>query len=109
MRRFTLNGLINANSIYAEDIFHLDDWEALGEYVYDADVPRHQAFVSPLRNTSVLGTIVRRGEKIKIEQSLKYSYPSAQELWKSAGFQEFDYWHQGQQYGMLIDKPFPPK
>ncbi|GKT85540.1 hypothetical protein Ct61P_03390 [Colletotrichum tofieldiae] len=70
---FILNGLANANEILGEEAFKLSDWEVIGEYVYDEEGGRHQAFYSPVRDTYVMGTLVKQHERIQVEQSLKYS------------------------------------
>ncbi|EXV06624.1 DUF2260 domain protein [Metarhizium robertsii] len=97
---FILNGLINANRIYGQEIFHLPDWKVIGEYVYDDEGGRHQAFLSPLREVNVLGSIIKPNERIQIEQSLKYSKIGAENLWKHAGLRETGIWTRGDEYGL---------
>ncbi|PHH86795.1 hypothetical protein CDD83_9742 [Cordyceps sp. RAO-2017] len=92
---FILNGLAHANAIYGEDVFRLDEWRVVGEYVFDRDGGRHQAFLSPLRETTVLGAVVRPHERIQIEQSLKYSRAGSEKLWKQAGLREVACWRKG--------------
>src|SRR5688572_32569077 len=60
---FILNGLVHANILYDEEIFHIPDWRVIGEYVYDEDGGRHQAFVSPTRDVEVLGHLIRANER----------------------------------------------
>lgn len=45
--RFVLNGLINANQILGEEVFKLEDWRVIGEYVYDEEGGRHQGKIWP--------------------------------------------------------------
>ncbi|KID99569.1 DUF323 domain protein, partial [Metarhizium majus ARSEF 297] len=97
---FILNGLINANRIYGQEIFHLPDWKVIGEYVYDDEGGRHQAFLSPLQEVNVLGSIIKPNERIQIEQSLKYSKIGAENLWKHAGLREIGIWTLGDEYGL---------
>ncbi|KID75611.1 Ergothioneine biosynthesis protein 1 [Metarhizium brunneum] len=97
---FILNGLINANRIYGQEIFHLPDWKVIGEYVYDDEGGRHQAFLSPLQEVNVLGSIIKPNERIQIEQSLKYSKIGAENLWKHAGLREIGIWTRGDEYGL---------
>ncbi|KAK9441665.1 DUF323 domain protein [Metarhizium brunneum] len=97
---FILNGLINANRIYGQEIFHLPDWKVIGEYVYDDEGGRHQAFLSPLQEVNVLGSIIKPNERIQIEQSLKYSKIGAENLWKHAGLREIGIWTRGNEYGL---------
>lgn len=97
--RFILNGLVNANQILGEEVFKLADWIAVGEYVYDKEGGRHQAFYSPVRNVAVFGETVRADERIQVEQSLKYSQAEAKKLWNTASLKEVDQWMLGQEYG----------
>lgn len=90
--RFILNGLDNANDILGEQAFQLEDWRVIGEFVYDEEGGRHQAFFSPVRDTHVLGSVVKPHERIQIEQSLKYSPLGARKLWNSAGMAEAARW-----------------
>lgn len=90
--RFILNGLVHANEILGREAFDLNDWRVIGEYVYDDEGGRHQAFYSPLRDTAVLGETVRAQERVQVEQSLKYSKAGCSNLWRSAGMIEADRW-----------------
>lgn len=73
-------------------MFQLDDWKVIGEYVYDDEGGRHQAFYSPVRDLQLLGIKFRAGERVQVEQSLKYSADEAQTLWKNSGLEEVDRW-----------------
>ncbi|KAG6037531.1 Ergothioneine biosynthesis protein 1 [Claviceps citrina] len=110
MSRFILNGLTNANSIYGEEIFHVPDWRVIGEYVYDDEGGRHQAFLSPLKDVTVLGSVVKAHERIQIEQSLKYSKTDAENLWRHAGLRNIEAWTRNEEYGLHMlqraDLPF---
>jgi|SRR3569833_149381 len=99
MHRFILNGLNHANTIMGETVFDVEDWRVIGEYVYDAEGGRHQAFYSPIRDTFVLGDMIPSHERIQIEQSLKYSNVEAEKLWTVAGLTETDRWKYGDEYG----------
>uniref|UniRef100_A0A0B7JM92 Histidine-specific methyltransferase SAM-dependent domain-containing protein n=1 Tax=Bionectria ochroleuca TaxID=29856 RepID=A0A0B7JM92_BIOOC len=98
--QFILNGLENANSLFGYEVFHIPDWKVIGEYVYDEDGGRHQAFVAPIRETVVLGHQIKAFERIKIEQSLKYSSSGSIKLWKAAGLVEAHRWTLGDEYGI---------
>jgi len=87
-----LNGLKNANHILCEKIFNIDDWKIIGEYVHDSEGGRHQAFYSPKRDIKCLGVCIKEGERVQVEQSLKYSHKEAQVLWKLAGLKEIGKW-----------------
>ncbi|UNI16639.1 Ergothioneine biosynthesis protein 1 [Purpureocillium takamizusanense] len=97
--QFILNGLAHANEIYGEKVFDVDEWVVIGEYVYDDQGGRHQAFVAPVRETTVLGSVVKARERVKIEQSLKYSKLGAEKLWKGAGLVEEAVWTRHGEYG----------
>ena len=80
---FYYNGLSNANRVLGKEVFKRADWEVIGEY--DEDAGRHQAFYSPLHDVVIEGTPIRAGERIRFEESYKYSSPQCSELWQQAG------------------------
>ena len=80
---FILNGLVHANKLMGKEVFRKDDWKVVGEY--DEVAGRHQASYSPVREVLVEGTLIRVGEKIRVEESYKYSLLQSNELWQSAG------------------------
>lgn len=80
--QFLLNGLSHANRLSGREVFRKGDWEVIGEY--DEEAGRHQAFVSPLRDVMVEGIPVEAGERIRIEESYKYSLVQSTELWEKA-------------------------
>ncbi|KAF5672202.1 tRNA-specific adenosine deaminase [Fusarium heterosporum] len=98
--QFILNGLVNANEILGEQIFDESDWRVIGEYVYDDQGGRHQAFLAPIRPMDVLGSRVMPHERIQIEQSLKYDEEEKAKLWKLAGLTEMGRWTRGDEYGL---------
>lgn len=79
---FIINGLKNANEIMNETIFNVEDWEAIGEY--DKEVGRHHAFVAPRKDVVIDGVHIPRGERIRIEESYKYSRDEILRLWEGA-------------------------
>lgn len=79
--------------------FNERDWKVIGEYVYDAEGGRHQAFYAPLRDTYVLGELIRPHERVQVEESLKYSPAEAQKLWNRAGMAETNQWRHRAEYG----------
>ncbi|KAK3318271.1 C-type lectin protein [Apodospora peruviana] len=103
---FVLNGLHHANEVLGETTFNEQDWAVIGEYVYDGKGGRHQAFYSPVRDTIVMGELVRPHERIQVEQSLKYSPEETQQLWGRAGMTEIGQWRHGDEYGLhMLAKP----
>lgn len=104
--RFVLNGLSNANEVLGGKVFDEKKWEVVGEYVHDENGGRHQAFYSPRKDTVVLGHLVRAHERIKIEQSLKYSAEESQRLWETSGLVEVAYWSKDDVYGTWAALPF---
>lgn len=100
--RFILNGLTNANQILGEEVFNVEDWRVIGEYVYDDEGGRHQAFYSPVHDAVIFGETIKAHERIQVEQSLKYSQPAAAKLWNTAGLTEIDRWELGEEYGEFI-------
>lgn len=109
--QFVLNGLTHANEVLGQEAFNVEEWQVIGEYVYDVDGGRHQAFVSPLEVASVLGHIIKPHERIKIEQSFKYSDVGLDKLFKTAGLVEVAKWSRQGEYGLHMLKrakmPFP--
>lgn len=90
--RFILNGLVHANEILGKQLFNLDDWKVIGEYVFDVDGGRHQAFYSPKRDFDIQDIHFRAGERIQVEQSLKYSTEQAAQLWEKSRLNEVGRW-----------------
>jgi L-histidine Nalpha-methyltransferase / hercynylcysteine S-oxide synthase len=90
--RFILNGLLHANDILGEQVFDLYDWKVVGEYVFDSEGGRHQAFYSPLRDIRYRDIQFKAGERIQVEQSLKFSAEEAARLWKISGLHEVGRW-----------------
>ena len=80
---FILNGLMHANKLMGKEVFRKEDYKVLGEY--DEVAGRHQAFYSPVKDVVVEGTIIKAGEKIRVEESYKYSLLQSNELWQRAG------------------------
>jgi uncharacterized SAM-dependent methyltransferase len=79
--------------------FKLSDWKVIGEYVFDEAGGRHQAFYTPIRDTVVMDVLIPSHERIKVEQSLKYSPTEAERLWNLAGLTEVDQWKHRNEYG----------
>lgn len=90
--RFILNGLVQANEILGENVFDIADWTVIGEYVYDTQGGRHQAFYSPSRDITIRDVLVKAGERVKIEVSLKYLSKETAKLLKDAGLREAQKW-----------------
>ncbi|POS88303.1 hypothetical protein EPUL_000094 [Erysiphe pulchra] len=91
--RFILNGLESANKILGKQAFNLTDWRVIGEYVYDNEGGRHQAFLTPICDISYGNHFhIRAGERIQIERSLKYSIEKAAYLFKESNLRKFWIW-----------------
>ncbi|ELR09298.1 hypothetical protein GMDG_03866 [Pseudogymnoascus destructans 20631-21] len=90
--KFILNGLDNANSILGENVFDTNDWEVIGEYVCDKDGGRHRAFYAPKRDITIRGVFIEQGERVQVEQSLKYSQAESEGMWAAAGLKEVGKW-----------------
>ena len=82
-RDFILNGLLHANQLLGKSAFDLSKWIYLGEY--DAEEGRHQAFVSPTEDVTIAGSVIKAGERVRIEESYKYSPVKIAKLWSIAG------------------------
>jgi uncharacterized SAM-dependent methyltransferase len=79
---FIIQGLKNANDIMNQTVFAIEDWEAIGEF--DEKAGRHHAFVSPRKDVVIDGVHIARGERVRIEESYKYSRDEILELWEKA-------------------------
>ena len=80
---FIINGLMHANKLMGKETFKKEDWEVIGEF--DEHTSRHQAFYSPAREVLVEGTRIKARERIRVEESNKYSLPQSNEVWQLAG------------------------
>lgn len=80
---FVLNGLVHANKLAGRTLFRKDDWEVIGEY--DETAGRHQAFVSPIKDVLIEEIPIKAGERIRIEESYKYSLMQSTDLWQKLG------------------------
>jgi hypothetical protein len=99
---------VHANEVLEADAFKPKDWQVIGEYVYDDEGGRHQAFYSPVRDVTVLGVSIKAHERIQVEQSLKYSEDGMTKLWTAAGVVETERWMvDGDEYGELIPNFLP--
>lgn len=104
--RFILNGLLHANEVMGEQAFNPKEWEAIGEY--DEDAGRHHAFVSPLKDVVVDGVDVPKGERIRIEESYKYSREEVKDLWDGSRLAENGVWANARgDYGKLPTDHWP--
>lgn len=98
---FILNGLKHANKLMDNETFKLDEWEVIGEF--DKQAGRHHAFVAPLKDVIIEGVKIPKGERVRIEESYKYSREEILELWEGAGLAENSVWSNSRgDYG----KPF---
>jgi hypothetical protein len=64
----------------------------IGEYAYDDEGGRHQAFYSPIRDIRFKDIHFKAGERIQVERSLKYSAVETAQLWKMSGLNEAGRW-----------------
>ena len=79
---FTSNGLKHANRLLGYEAFNPDIWKAVGQY--DRKRSRHQAFVTPEIDVTVEGANIKKGEKVRIEESHKWPFRRAERLWYEA-------------------------
>jgi len=77
---FILNGLVHANNLFGKDVFKLDDWSVIGGYNVEKNC--HQAFYSPKYDVHVEETMIKSGDRIRVEESYKYSLAESSELWR---------------------------
>ncbi|KAF2020110.1 hypothetical protein BU24DRAFT_341702 [Aaosphaeria arxii CBS 175.79] len=103
--QFILNGLKHASRIMDGPGFEIEDWEVIGEY--DQKAGRHHAFVSPKKNIVIDDVLLKQGERIRIEESYKFSKEELVQLWDQAAMVENTAWMNARgDYGLhLISKP----
>ena len=80
---FVRNGLNQANRLLGKDVFKQDNWEVVGEY--DEAHGRHQAFYCALTDLDIEDVHITAGERIRVEESYKYSLLQSSQLWQGAG------------------------
>lgn len=80
--KFIMNGLSHANAILGKYAFRDDDWSVIGEF--DEKTGRHQAFYVPNRDLIVEEVEFKAGEKVRVEESYKYSAHERSDLWSKA-------------------------
>lgn len=102
---FTMNGLHHANTLLGKAAFNIDDWEAVGEY--DQEGERHRAFVVPKRDVEVEGVHIKKGERVRIEESYKWNAAQALQLWSAASVIESASWanHSGSYALHMLTRP----
>lgn len=69
-------------------MFSKSDWRVIGEYAFDHEGGRHQAFYAPKINIEYKNILLKAEERIQVERSLKYSPEEASQLWKASGLKE---------------------
>lgn len=79
---FWFNGLKHANRLIGKEVFHPDDWTVIGEV--DEVANRHHAFYAPVRDVVIEGTPIEAGERVRIEESYKYTPQQSSDLWSHA-------------------------
>ncbi len=88
--QFIRNGLAHANMVLGKPIFKDDEWEVIGQYNQEAG--RHEAFYAPTKDFVFDSITVRAGEKVRVEESYKYSAVDRCTLWKGAGLAKGAEW-----------------
>ncbi len=104
---FIQNGLLHANKLLGEEIFRKHDWEVIGEY--NCALQCHQAFYKATRDVFVGHMKIRAGEKIRVEESYKYSAAQSRELWQLAGLMpKASFGNQTDDYRKHLSRGFQP-
>jgi len=102
--KFTLNCLAHANDLLGYQAFTCSDWDTIGEY--DINDGAHRAFVLPKKDVVIDGVTIKQGEKIRIEESYKYSGIQADQLWRSSDVMEVAKWsNEADDYALHLLKP----
>ncbi|KAL9615031.1 MAG: hypothetical protein Q9167_000563 [Letrouitia subvulpina] len=82
---FLLNGLLHANYILGKKSFQLKNWLVEGKFNKAAGC--HQAFYISVEDCVIDGIFIQAGEKIRVEESYKYSESQANTLWEMSGLE----------------------
>ena len=102
--KFNRHGLDQANQLLGKEVFKQDEWQVIGEY--DEKAGRHRAFYIPLKDISFEDILLKKGERIRFEESWKYSPSTTASILRSAGLVETGlYGNTRDDYRELI---FPP-
>ena len=80
--RFYRNGLDHANSLLGEKAFRQEDWAVEGHYSTEEN--KHEAFYVAKKDLHIRDAFIRRGEKLKFEESYKYSIEESDMMWRDA-------------------------
>lgn len=88
--KFIRNGLQHANQIFGHEEFDMKKWTVIGEY--NKAARRHQAFVSPTQETRIDGVVIHKDERVRIEESYKFSELDILRLWETASLVEGAKW-----------------
>ncbi|KAJ7701438.1 DUF323 domain-containing protein [Mycena rosella] len=95
--RFIMNGLMGAgNALGDETLFDEDNWEYVNNY--DTAERRHEAFFKAKRAHTVIVPSTKdkihflQGEKVKIEESFKFSEVDAYTLFTEGGLRPIQRW-----------------
>jgi EasF-like predicted methyltransferase len=105
---FIKNGLSHANKLLGYEAFNPHEWNVIGEY--DSAAGRHHAFVAPIKDVTIDDVRILAGERIRIEESYKYSVLDTSRLWGASGLLEGAKWsNKLGDYGMYLSlREFPP-
>lgn len=87
---FIRNGLKHANRLFGHEEFDMKKWKIIGEY--DETARRHHAFVSPTQDVKIDGVVVHKDERVRIEESYKFSELDVSRLWKAASLVQGAKW-----------------
>ncbi|KAK7543299.1 C-type lectin protein [Phyllosticta citricarpa] len=103
--QFILNGLEHANRLLGAQAFKPGEWKVVGEF--DSLNGRHQAFVVPIKDVVVDDVLVKAGERVRIEESYKFSPGDIRRLFDDAHLAQGARWmNQKGDYGLyLVSKP----
>ena len=80
---FYRNGLDHANKLLGFELFKQQDWDIVGEF--DEQHERHQAFALPKKDIDVQDFRFKAGERVRLENSYKFSSRRKSLLWNESG------------------------
>lgn len=80
---FYRNGLEHANILLGEQTFKQSDWTVEGHY--NDEENNHEAYYVAQVDVHVKNVMIAKGDRLKVEESFKYSEAECDKLWHSAG------------------------
>ena len=80
---FYRSGLDHVNVLLGQQVLRQNDWDVEGRY--DSQEHKHYACYVAKKDVQVDDVLIKKGEKLKFEESYKYNEAESDHLWREAG------------------------